>query len=153
MEKDKKDLKETNQIPPKKKGFSLFKKKKKDVMVEDDIQTPFRTILNVFLSNKVAMTAFFIFFGIFLLVLIGPLFNPLDLSYVETTQANIAPGFDILPLPNGLKNIKTLSVGSTFSAAVDENGKIFVWGKTNISKKVDIRKIPKEVKKAGKKHH
>ena len=150
MEKDKKDLNETKQIPPKKKGFSLFKKKKKDVMVEDDIQTPFRTILNVFLANKVAMTAFFIFFGIFLLVLIGPLFNPLDLSYVETTQSNIAPGFDILPLPNGLKNIKTLSVGSTFSAAVDENGKIFVWGKTAISQKVDVRKVPKEVRKAGK---
>ena len=150
MEKDKKDLNETKQIPPKKKGFSLFKKKKKDVMVEDDIQTPFRTILNVFLANKVAMTAFFIFFGIFLLVLMGPLFNPLDLSYVETTQSNIAPGFDILPLPNGLKNIKTLSVGSTFSAAVDENGKIFVWGKTAISQKVDVRKVPKEVRKAGK---
>lgn len=150
MEKDNKDLKEKNQLPPKKRGFNLFKKKKKDIMVEEDIQTPFRTILNTFISNKVAMTAFFIFLGIFLLVLIGPLFNPLDLSYVETTQANIAPGFDILPLPNGLKNIKTLSVGSTFSTAVDENGKIFVWGKTVISKKVDVKKVPKEIKKLGK---
>ena len=151
MDKDKKDLKDTKQIPPKKKGFNLFKKKKHDVMVEDDIQTPFRTILNVFLANKVAMTAFFIFFGIFLLVLIGPLFNPLDLSYVETTQSNIAPGFDILDLPKGLKNIKALSVGSTFSAAVDDNGKIYVWGKTVISQKVDVNKIPKEVRKVGKK--
>lgn len=151
MEKDTKELKDKNQLPPKK-GLGLFRKKdkKKDIMVEDDIQTPFRTILNTFISNKVAMTAFFIFLGIFLLVLIGPLFNPLDLSYVETTQANIAPGFDILPLPDGLKNVKALSVGSTFSVAVDDNGKIFVWGKSNISKKVDIRKIPKEVKKEGK---
>ena len=107
MEKDNKDIKDTKQIPPKKeKGLFKKKDKKKDVMIEDDIQTPFRTILNVFISNKVAMTAFFIFLGIFLLVLIGPLFNPIDLSYVETTQANIAPGFDILPLPNGLKNVK-----------------------------------------------
>lgn len=131
---------------------NLFSRKKNtDVLIEDDIQTPFMTIVNTFKDNKVAMTSLFIFLGIFLLVLIGPFFNPLDLSYVETTQGNIAPGFDMLNVPAGLSgHIKNISVGPTFSAGISDKGKIYVWGKTKISPKMDLKNIPKSVKAKSK---
>ena len=41
-----------------------------------------------------------------------------------------------------------ISVGSNFSVGVDTNGKVYVWGKTKISRVIDVADVPNEVAKA-----
>lgn len=127
-------------------------KEEMSIFEEADVQSPWKTIINTFRSNKVAMTALIIFVFILLVVLIGPIFKPIELSFNETTQINVAPGFDIMDMPDSLKgNIKDLSVGPTFSVAISEDGELHIWGKTKISRVLDIRKgIPENMGKLAK---
>ncbi len=57
----------------------------------------------------------------------------------------------MMKVPDGLKgNVKEISTGATFSVGVDNNGKVYVWGYTKISNKIDIaKKMPKQ-KEMGK---
>ena len=57
----------------------------------------------------------------------------------------------MMKVPDGLKgNVKEISTGATFSVGVDNDGKVYVWGYTKISNKIDIaKKMPKQ-KEMGK---
>ena len=123
-------------------GFG--KKKELDVMQEEALQSPMRTIIKNFMSNKLAMLGLIVFVVIFLIVLIGPLFNPIDLSEKEETQINVAPCMDMMDVPDELQgNVKEISTGSTFSVGLDNDGNVYVWGYTRVSNKVDlIEKMP-----------
>lgn len=123
-------------------GFG--KKKELDVMQEEALQSPMRTIVKNFMSNKLAMLGLIVFVIIFLIVLIGPLFNPIDLSEKEETQINVAPCMDMMDVPDELQgNVKEISTGSTFSVGLDNDGNVYVWGYTQVTNKVDlIEKMP-----------
>lgn len=123
-------------------GFG--KKKELDIMQEEALQSPMRTIVKNFMSNKLAMLGLIVFAIIFLIVLIGPLFNPIDLSEKEETQINVAPCMDMMDVPDELQgNVKEISTGSTFSVGLDNDGNVYVWGYTRVSNKVDlIEKMP-----------
>ena len=93
----------------------LFGKRDKelDIMQEEAIQSPFRTIVRNFVSNKLSMGGLVVFLMIFLIVLIGPIFNPIDLSEQEETQINVAPGLKMLDVPDELAgNVKEISTGA-----------------------------------------
>ncbi len=123
-------------------GFG--KKRELDVMQEEALQSPMRTIVKNFMSNKLAMLGLIVFVIIFLIVLIGPLFNPIDLSEKEETQINVAPCMDMMDVPDELQgNVKEISTGSTFSVGLDNDGNVYVWGYTQVTNKVDlIEKMP-----------
>lgn len=123
-------------------GFG--KKKELDVMQEEALQSPMRTIIKNFMSNKLAMLGLIVFVIIFLIVLIGPLFNPIELSEKEETQINVAPCMDMMDVPDELQgNVKEISTGSTFSVGLDNDGNVYVWGYTQVTNKVDlIEKMP-----------
>ena len=143
-----------NNNQKKKHSFSLMKRlfggksknQEMDIMQEEALQSPMRTILRNFRENRLAMGGLIIFLLIFLTVLIGPIFYPIVLSETEETQTNISPGMNLMSVPKGLEgNIRDISVGSTFSVGVDNNGKVYVWGKTKISNAVDVAKsIPSQ---------
>lgn len=129
----------------KKNSFSLFRRLfgkrdlELDVMQEEIIQSPMRTVVKNFMHNKLAMGGAVIFLAIFLVVLIGPVFNPIDLSEKEETQINIGPGMKMLDVPDELVgNVKQISTGSTFSAGLDNDGNVYVWGYTKVSGKIDV---------------
>lgn len=133
----------------KKHSFSLLKRlfggksktENMDIMQEEALQSPMRTVLKNFASNKLSMGGLIIFVVIFLIVLIGPHFYPISLSEKEETQVNVAPGMSMLDIPDKLAgNVKQISVGPTFSVGVDNDGNVYVWGKTKISNKIDIAK-------------
>lgn len=110
-----------------------------DIMQEEALQSPMRTIVKNFMENKLAMAGLIIFSIIFLTVLIGPLFNPIDLSDKEETQINVAPSMDFMDVPAELEgNVKEISTGSTFSVGVDNDGNVYVWGYTKVSNKIDL---------------
>ena len=133
----------------KKHSFSLLKRlfggKSKlddaDIMQEETLQSPMRTIVKNFAENKLAMGGLIVFIVIFLTVLIGPHFYPITLSEKEETQVNVAPGANMLDVPDELTgNVKQISVGPTFSVGLDNDGNVYVWGQTKISNKIDIAK-------------
>ena len=100
------------------------------LLEEEQMQSPFRTILKNFRENRVAMTGVLIFLLIFLCCVILPFFYPLDLTYQDATQQNIAPGFGLLKVSKGLQGkAAQVSAGGGFAAGLDQDGVIYQWGK------------------------
>lgn len=143
-----------NKNNSKKHSFSLMKRlfggKNKnvemDILQEEALQSPMRTIIKNFVGNRLAMGGLIIFILMFLIVLIGPIFYPIQLSEKEETQTNVSPGLDMMDVPKELVgNVKEISAGSTFSVGVDNDGKVYVWGRTRISSKIDVKEdMPSE---------
>ena len=86
-----------------------------DFMTEEQLQSPGRLILKNFLHNRLGMTGLIVFLLIFLLVMIGPKFYTLDLSYQDNTQLNVAPGMNMMKIPDGMKHkVADISPGTTY---------------------------------------
>ena len=72
----------------KKHSFSLLKRlfggkskiEEMDILQEETLESPMRTILKNFKENRLAMGGLIIFVIIFAIVLIGPIFNPISLN-------------------------------------------------------------------------
>lgn len=122
------------------------KKPELGLLEEEKLQSPFRTIVRNFVSNRLAFGALIVFLFIFVFVLLGPIISPIEMAYQESTQQNIAPGLDLMKLPSGLKgNVADISAGASFSLGADNNGKLYVWGKSKVTNSADIRDIPEGV--------
>lgn len=110
----------------------LFGGKKKELSIfeEEQMQSPMRTAMRNFRSNRIAMTGAITFLVIFLSCFILPIFYPLDVTYTDASQQNIAPGFTMLSVPNELKNgnAADISAGATFGIGCDKEGKVYMWG-------------------------
>lgn len=123
-------------------------RKELSLMEEEEVQSPWRTVTATFRSNKVSMVALIIFLVIFAIVIIGPLLNPIDLSFSETSQINVAPGFDMLDIPESLNGkVQDITVGPTYSVGVSTNGDMYIWGKTRITSTIDVKHIPADMGK------
>ena len=103
-----------------------------------------------FTSNRLAFGGLIVFLVIFLIVLIGPVFNPIDLSEKEETQINVAPGLNMMKVPDGLKgNVKFEHVKfgynpeniviKDFNADVHEGQKIAIVGPTGAGKSTMVK--------------
>lgn len=122
------------------KGLSLYE--------EEQIQSPLKTVIKTFASNKVGMTALILFVLIFATVTIGPMIYPVDLSYSEQSQVNVAPGMDLMKIPKEIEGrIKQIAVGPTFSVGLTEDGNVYTWGKTRITNTIDMKDVPKDMGK------
>ncbi len=120
-----------------------------DFMTEEQLQSPGRLILKNFLHNRLGMTGLIVFLLIFLLVMIGPKFYTLDLSYQDNTQLNVAPGMNMMKIPDGMKHkVADISPGTTYGVGVDTDGKVYIWGYTRITDTIDLKNIPEEVQNA-----
>ena len=118
------------------------------LMEEERVQSPLKTVVGTFKSNKVAMFGLITFLLIFLVVLIGPLIYPIDLSFSEISQQNVAPGSDFLKFPKELDgNLQDITVGPTFSIGLTKDGKLKIWGKTRITSTIDMKRFPVDDKK------
>ena len=96
---------------------------------EELMQSPARMVLQSFVHDKVAMTGLILFLIIFLCCIILPFFYPIQLSYQDVTQSNVAPGFGMLSVPSQLQgNAQMVSSGSTFSVGIDKDGNVYEWG-------------------------
>ena len=125
-------------------------KKEMSIFEEEQIQGPIRTIISNFRRKKPAMFGLIMFAIIFLTVVIGPIFSPLDLSYVENAHTNMPPGFSMLSVPGELKgNVKDIGIGNSFSVGLSNDGDLYVWGNTAITNSIDIADIPDEIRNAN----
>ena len=103
--------------------------KPKSVLEEEQMQSPFRTIIQHLCENKVAMGSAIIFIVIFLMCFILPIWMKQDLNFQDPTQKNIAPGFSFLSVPKELKNnAKEIEACPTFGIGIDNDGVVYEWG-------------------------
>ena len=129
----------------------LFGRKKEELsfMEEEALQSPFRMIVSNFWSNHLSRFGLIVFILIFLLVMIGPHFVPIDLGFQDNTQVNVAPGMDMMRPPKELReNLKLIEPGNTFAVGLDNDGKVYIWGYTKVTDVVDLADIPEEVQNA-----
>ncbi len=114
---------------------------------EERIQTPMRAMLSSFVHKPLAMIGLFVFLAIFVFVLVGPRFWPLDLSEQDATLTNLPPSSDMMNVPEELleTGIADIASGNTYGIGIDVNGKLYIWGHTRVTDKIDMADIPQEV--------
>ncbi len=143
----------------KKKGFFLTRWLKrgvlgndreiKDIMTEEQVQTPFKTMLKNFLSKHTVRVGLIGFFAVFLFVLIGPRYWVLDLSEQDSTLINLPPSQNMMAVPKEMKGkIADIAAGRTYGVGLDTDGHVHTWGYTRITEKINIADVPDEVQNA-----
>ena len=134
-----------NEVEEKEEKVQTGKKGKADKTGKESFG-PTRQIIKSFFSRPRAVIALGILVSVFLLVLIGPIFSPLDVSYVEPTQQNVGPGMGMMRVPKGLsRDVKEISSYSRFSVGLSNGGKVYVWGDTE-SLNYSVSQIPTALK-------
>lgn len=137
---------------PKKKGswfrrLFLGDRKELSFMEEEALESPGKTILKNFRGKRTAMFGLIVFVLIFIFVMVGPVFFPIDLGQMDSSLKNLGPGYTMMNIPDELlKNgVETIAPGSTFTVGVDKNGKVYTWGHTRITQTINIKDVPEEV--------
>lgn len=137
------------------KGFSLgtwvrrlfFPGKELNFLEEEQVQSPMKSMLKRFFHNKIAMTGVVIFVACLLLVIIGPIFLPLDLSFSDATQQNVPPTMSLASPPQALlQDVKEISAGTTYGIGCTNSGDVYTWGYTKVTSTIDLSNVPDEVK-------
>ncbi len=97
---------------------------------EQALHTPAQTVLLRLLRNKLAILGAVGFLAILCFSFIGSALIPLDPNYTELTHKNLRPSLQYLNFPQELSgaDIKKISSGVSFSAAVTEQGEFYIWG-------------------------
>ena len=143
----------------KKKGFFLTRWLKRwfmgndqevrDILKEEQVQTPFRTMARAFFAKHTVQVGLCGFILVFLFVLIGPSIWVLDLSEQDSTLINLPPSNDMMNIPGEMKGkVADIAAGRTYGVGLDTDGHLHSWGYTKITDKIDIAKIPDEVQNA-----
>ena len=118
------------------------------LMEEELVESPGRTAMRNFFSRKLSIMGMAVFIFIFLSCFIFSIILPIDLTYTDSTRQNLPPAINYLSVPKALNNnIKALDFGSTFGAAIDMNGNLYMWGtmpdkvKNNVPKNMGPLKL------------
>ena len=125
-----------------------------NVLEEEALQTPGKTILMNLLKNKLAMLGVVGFIAILLFCFVGSWLNPLTLNYMEFTNSNIRPSRNFLNYPRVLdeRNVVKIVSGVSFSVALDDEGDVHIWGtECNLDQSGvsdPIMNIPEEIRAA-----
>lgn len=111
-------------------GKGLDKNNKNaNIFQEEQIVSPWKTVVKQFASNKLSMISFITFLVIFLFMFIAPYFFKMDLGYNEPMQANLPPAGNYMKFPEAMKTgARDVSVGSTFGVGIDKDGEFHAWG-------------------------
>ncbi len=115
---------------------SMFKRFFKGINVspenvqQSEFISPLKTVGLKFIKNKLAVIGTVGFVFIFLFCFIGSLLLPYDQHKTELTLANLRPGLNYLDYPSELENkqVKKISSGISFSAAITEDGEFYIFG-------------------------
>ena len=98
-------------------------KKQKDVLREEALQTPLRTILKNFFRNKLGILGLVMFVSLLLFSFVGSIIVPINEAYMDLQNANIRPGTNYLNVPKDLKgdDVKKIASGVSFSVALKKD--------------------------------
>lgn len=121
---------------------------KDDVFAVEKLESPSKLAVKAFFRRKLAVVALIVLVSLFLFVFIGPLFCPIDLSFTDSNQQNIAPTLNLRSVPSALKkNISDIDSFGNFSVGVSKDHNLYVWGYSkNALSKTDYSDFPDEIK-------
>ena len=132
-----------------KRMFMGSSKEIQDLLKEEQVQTPLKLMAQNFFKKWTVRVGLSVYILIFLFVTIGPRFFPLDLSDQDSTLINLPPGYNMMKLPEEMNGkIADIAAGNTYGIGLDTDGKLYTWGTTRITDKIDIADIPEEVQNA-----
>lgn len=140
------------------KRLFLRDKPKLSVLEEEAIQTPAQTIIKNFFRSRLGIIGIITFVLVMTFSFLGSHLRPINLSYQETTMRNIRPGVNHLKYPSALERegVRDISVGTSFSIGVSEQGNVFVWGTQPIQivrgLSTSVIRFPEELKNANVTH-
>ena len=117
----------------------------------EKIESPSVMAVKAFFRRKLAVVALVVLVSLFLFVFIGPRFFPMELTYTDPLQANMAPIYSLLKIPNELANdVRVINGFSDFTVGVSNDNNFYMWGKTkNPLTKVDYSKIPEQIQEGN----
>lgn len=125
------------------------------VLEEEAIQTPLQTIIKNYMRNKLGMIGLIMFIVFLLFSFVGSALYPIELTYTELPNANLAPGLNYLNVPKSVNadNVVDIVSGVSFSAALTNDGKVTVWG-TEPNQSLPgvsdyVLKVPEDVQNAN----
>lgn len=100
------------------------------VLEEEAIRTPFQTIVRNYLHNRLGMLGLIMFIGFLLFAFLGSSLNPVDFTYMELPNANLAPGTNYLNINKDVTPENTVDIvsGVSFSVALKKDGSLSAWG-------------------------
>ena len=114
--------------------------------------SPTKLAVKRFFRKPLATAAVIVLISMFLFVFIGPAIDPVDLSYMESAHANVAPNMSMMKLPAAMKEgAVSITSNGSFTLGLDKDGNVHLWGyygTTSKEDRVDVMKIPEEVQKA-----
>ena len=124
-----------------------IQKKQLSFQEEEALQSPARAAARNFFHKPMAVIGLVLFLLIFLCVMIGPYFMPIDLGYSDSNLANIAPGYSMMKVPQAMldEGVEDIIGGPTVGIGLSKAGKVYSWGYTRISKTIDMKDIPAEL--------
>lgn len=110
---------------------SKNRKAPENLLEEEAITTPVKTIIKNYLHNPIGMIGLVGFLAIFLTVMIGAGILKYDPYYSQGILKNIGPGFGYMNYPKHLTDADIVDIrsGITFSAGINADGKLYFWGK------------------------
>lgn len=126
----------------------------KELTIADErYDSPTKLAIKRFFRKPLATGAVVLLAVMFIFVLVGPLFAPVDLSYMESLHTNVAPTSSMMKLPSAMKDTPvSISSRGSFTLGLDADGNVHTWGyyKTNSTNPLkNVMNIPKEVEAAN----
>ena len=119
--------------------------------VVEKIESPSMMAVKAFFRRKLAVVALVVLVSLFLFVFIGPNYFPMELTYTDPLQANMAPNYTLMKVPEKLDNqIRTISGFSDFTVGVSEENDLFIWGNTkNTLTNVNYAAFPEAIQEGN----
>lgn len=117
----------------------------KELLVEEAIQSPSKTVINNLVRNKLAMGGLIVFISIFLVVFIGSSMIPFDPYFHQPVLRNVRPGFGYMKYPSQMKTegVEMIATGISYSVGLTKENNIYTWGQDFSN----VLTIPEDVKK------
>lgn len=124
-----------------------MQKKERSFMEEEALQSPTRVAARNFFHRPTAVFGLVVFIMIFLLVMIGPYFMPIDLGHSDSNLTNIAPGYNMMSVPKQMRQegVADITAGQTYGIGLSKAGKVYTWGYTKVSDAIDLKDLPEEL--------
>lgn len=103
---------------------------KRKILEEEAITSPSQMAFRNFKNNKLGIVGTIGFLFIVIVVFFGSTFLEYDPYYSQGIMKNVSPGKGYMNIPKELINegVKEISVGTTFSVGLSEEGKVYTWG-------------------------
>lgn len=121
--------------------------------LDDRYDSPSKQAVKRFFRKPLATIAVIVLCCMFLFVFIGPMFDPVDLSYSEPLHTNVAPTMSLMKIPAAMKDSPiVISSRGSYTLGVDKNGDIHMWGYFSSFSKDPARNVmnvPADVKNAN----